>query len=294
MNTQRLTSIGASLAAVVFLCLWLNERAQEVPISDTHHSLKQLTLNVVEMRSAHGAEVKDLKDKLHQTTAQFNETSLDLREAQVRLAKLEFKRAPKETIPREEAVALTGITGLTNRFAKLIEPDGTLLLADAEMTSRRGEKLYFKANGKRKTLHVDEIHPLILQALDLDRDTIATEQRNLDEQTLAQRLARAARTKEAQAMYAAQAREKKAADAALEKERQRLQQEQEIQRNQMIIAQQELQEQQRRARASEQLRLVQLQNEQMRLQAEVEIARQNASASRARRNTPQLPTVPQP
>jgi len=261
-------------------------------VSDTHHSLKQLALNVAEMRSAQGAEVKDLKDKLHQAIAQFNETSLDLREARVKLGKLEFKRAPKGTMPREAAVALTGITGLTNQFAKLIEPDGTLLLANAELTSRRGENLYFKANGRRKTIHVDEVHPLILQALDLDRDTIAEEQRNLDEQTLAQRLARAVRTKEAQTVYAAQAREKQATDAALERERLRIQGERELQRNQMIIAQQEIQEQQRRARASEQLRLVQLQNEQMRLQAEVEIARQNANAFRSRQGLPQLPTVP--
>ena len=133
MNLARLSSIGATLAALVFMALWLFERSQHSPTPDTHRSLKALTLNVAAMQSAHEREVADLKEKLHLTTAQFNETSLDLRNAQARLDKLEFKSGPRGTIGREEAMALSGATGLTNRFANLIEPDGTLILANAEL-----------------------------------------------------------------------------------------------------------------------------------------------------------------
>lgn len=296
MNFQKLSSLGATLTALVFMALWLFERSQHSPTPDTHQSLKSLTLNVAARQKAHDAEVSELKEKLHLTTAQFNEASLELREAKVKIDKLEFKGAPKETIDREEAMALTGATGLTNRFAKLIEPDGKLILANAELSKRIGEKLYFKAEGKtktlRKTVHVDELHPIIIQALNLDRNSMAKEQETLLEQAKARQLVIAAKSRQAQEFYTNQLREKKAREAAAQKEQQRLMQEQERMRQQTILAQQEMQEQQRRAQASEQLRLIQLRNEQMRIQAEVEIARQNATILRNRQNVPQPPTVP--
>ncbi len=298
MNLARLSSIGATLAALVFMALWLFERSQHSPTPDTHRSLKALTLNVAAMQSAHEREVADLKEKLHLTTAQFNETSLDLRNAQARLDKLEFKSGPRGTIGREEAMALSGATGLTNRFANLIEPDGTLILANAELSKRIGEKLYFKSEGDKKTLrktvHVDKVHPIVLQALDLDRETIAKEQEVLIELAKARQLASAAKNRQAQEFYRTQALKKRAREAAAEKERQLLQLEQERMRQQTILAQQEMRQQQERARASQQLQYNQQIIEQMRIQAQVEIARQNATVLQNRQNVPQLPTVPVP
>jgi len=264
MKTQRIISIGSTLAAVTFLTLWINERNHRF-VPDTEKApIRELLRHVKQSEHEHAVQRADLEEKLHQTAAMLNEVGIDLQDKEKQIKDLRFGQQAQDYISDVEAMLLAGITGPTNTFARVISPSGEVHFEQAEFSTESGGRLYFKTPKHRKGLDVVEIHPVIIRALKRDPLKLvkalqtARHQRSLKRLETLDRIERG--REETQRIMREQALAKQAAEEERAKQQIYLQERQ----MQHDLAQQQLLESARRNRANEQLRQQQLQLERYR------------------------------
>ncbi|MGB0579961.1 MAG: hypothetical protein ACPGVU_09695 [Limisphaerales bacterium] len=268
MKTQRIISIGSTLAAVTFLTLWINERNHRYEPSSEKAPIRELLRHVQQVEHHHAVQRADLEEKLHQTAAMLNEVGIDLQEKQKQIKDLRFGQQAREFISDVEAMLLAGIAGPTNSFARVISPSGEVHFEKAMFSSESGGRLFFKTPRFRKGLDVTQIHPVIIRALKRDPLKLVKALQNARQQRSVKRLETLDAVEKGREETMRIMREKIASQKAEEAVRAQQQLEREELQMQQNLAQQQLMESARRNRANEQLRQQQLQLERYRTDVE--------------------------
>ncbi len=289
MKTSPIIQWGAAAAAFAFLFLWLNERQLGKSVStDTGGAYKKTIAGLMNQDSEKGRRVEDLNRQLLQSDSELVETKVVLRNAQARLAQLEL--AGQNRLPVDEARRLAGIQGRTNRFARLISPEGVVYGEQLELSSTLGKWLIFKdQQGKRTKFDLEEIHPVVLTALGLDATAMKESHEKLMDRKTKDRTAVVQAVARAQVEAGQMAREEAERQKEVAIEVAKLREERARRDEEMRLAQASLSEQRRQAMADEALRRQEIDASVFRSSA---LLRQ-AEALRLNRTTPKT-VVPTP
>lgn len=193
-------------------------------LKSSSEAIQQKLDEVVSAQEEDQVAITNLNTQILKLRNNLSSANIELNNANQRVTELENQLQDERESSKRYAASVPKPIYQTDGsiyFPKVTGLNGGTILTNATYSTTFGIRVIFKlADGSRKPLFVDDLHPLVLQSLGINVDAARAKQRELDAQSTAMRQAELDANLKIQQAYAAQAiadaniaiQQKKAAD----------------------------------------------------------------------------------